>query len=139
MAYSYSSNSQNGISLDSFFTKEISDNNGITVCDINEGLVNLFKNFNDYSENISQIQRYLVSEEEEGFPDLIAKRSILSDQQYWWWILLLNRLENPFTEIKANWVYSINSTGQINNFINNTNSINSSTNNDRIGKVIELN
>lgn len=128
----------NDTSLDSFFQERILDNNGISVTDINAGLRNLFYNFNEYADNFEPTERFLVSDIEEGYPDLIAQKSVLGTQNYWWWITLLNRLENPMTDFKMNWVYSINDNTQIQNFINITNEDNSS-NTSRIGKVVELN
>ncbi len=128
----------NDISLDSFFQDRIVDPNGVSVTDINAGLRNLFYNFNEYENNFTPDEKYFVSEIEEGYPDLVAKRSILGNQDYWWWITLLNRLENPMTDFKTNWVYSINSYTQISDFINTTNE-ETSSNSSRLGKVVELN
>jgi len=128
----------NDISLDSFFQDTIVDNNGVAVTDINRGLQNLFSQFNERADDFTPTERYFVNDIEEGYPDLIARKSLLGDQAYWWWILLLNRLENPMTDLKENWVYSINDSSQIENFINYTNET-SSSNNSRIGKTIELN
>lgn len=128
----------NDISLDSFFQDRIVDPNGVSVTDINAGLRNLFYNFNEYENNFTPDEKYFVSEIEEGYPDLVAKRSILGNQDYWWWITLLNRLENPMTDFKTNWVYSINNYTQISNFINTTNE-ETSSNSSRLGKVVELN
>lgn len=130
----------NAINFDSFFNKTIKDQNNNTVTDINAGLDNLFTYFNDVADSLYEVQNYLVSEYEEGYPDLVANNSALGSQEYWWWILLLNRLEDPLIDIKYNWVYSINSEQQINNFIESSN--NNATNNEentRIGSVIELN
>lgn len=132
-------NTLNSIYLDSFFQERILDNNGVSVTDINSGLVNLFTKFNEEADNFSEEQRFLVSEFEEGYPDLIAKHSILGDQEYWWWVLLLNRLEDPMEDLKSNWMYSINSKSQIDNFINKSNDTGNSDNNKRIGSVVELN
>ncbi len=129
----------NSIKLDSFFQERILDNNGVSVTDINAGLVNLFTKFNEEANSFNEEERYLVSEFEEGYPDLIAKHSILTDQQYWWWILLLNRLENPMEDLKPNWLYSINSQRQINDFINKSNDSGNTNSNKRIGKIVELN
>lgn len=128
----------NDISLDSFFQDRIVDPNGVSVTDINAGLRNLFYNFNEYENNFTPDEKYFVSEIEEGYPDLVAKRSILGNQDYWWWITLLNRLENPMTDFKTNWVYSINNYTQISDFINTTNE-ETSSNSSRLGKVVELN
>ena len=134
-----STNSLNDLPFDSFFQETVIDNNGVAVTDINAGLVNLFSRFNEEANNFEDSQLYLVSEFEEGYPDLIAKHSILGDQQYWWWICLLNRLENPMTDLKRNWIYSINDFQQIADFINKSNETGSSSNNNRIGKIVELN
>ena len=128
----------NDISLDSFFQDRIVDPNGVSVTDINAGLRNLFYNFNEYENNFTPDEKYFVSEIEEGYPDLVAKKSILGNQDYWWWITLLNRLENPMTDFKTNWVYSINNYTQISDFINTTNE-ETSSNSSRLGKVVELN
>ena len=112
--------------------------NGVSVTDINAGLRNLFYNFNEYENNFTPDEKYFVSDIEEGYPDLVAKKSILGNQDYWWWITLLNRLENPMTDFKTNWVYSINSYAQISDFINTTNE-ETSSNSSRLGKVVELN
>lgn len=129
----------NNINFDSYFDKTIIDNNGNTVTDINAGLDNLFAYFNNAEYNLNTSQSYLVSEYEEGYPDLVAYHSILGSQQYWWWILLLNKLDDSFTDIKYNWVYSINDAQQINSFIENSTEANTSENEDRLGKIVELN
>lgn len=128
----------NDTSLDSFFQDRIVDPNGVSVTDINAGLRNLFYTFNEYENNFTPDEKYFVSDIEEGYPDLVAKKSILGNQDYWWWITLLNRLENPMTDFKMNWVYSINSYAQISDFINTTNE-ETSSNSSRLGKVVELN
>lgn len=135
---SVSTNSLNDVSFDSFFQERIVDNNGISVTDINRGLVNLFKNYNEQADNFTEVERYLVGEFEEGYPDLVAKNSNLRNTKYWWWVLLLNNLENPMTDIRANWIYAINSPATINSFINKTNQTNAASNN-RIGTIVELN
>lgn len=132
-------NSSNDIHLDSFFQQKIVDNNGISVTDINAGLINLFSKFNDEANNFQESEMYLISEFEENYPDLIAKHSILGDQRYWWWILLLNRLEDPMVDLKVNWKYAINDGSQIDDFINKTNETGDSNKNNRIGKIVELN
>lgn len=129
----------NDINLDSYFSETIIDNNGVSVCDMNKGIDNLFAYFNDTYQTFEEVQRYLVPEQDEGYPDIIAKKSILGSQQYWWWILMLNRQDDAFEGLKANWVYSINSQDQINTFIENSTDANEASNDDRIGSVIELN
>lgn len=129
----------NNINFDSYFNKTVIDNNGNTVTDINAGLDNLFAYFNNAEYNLTTSQSYLVSEYEEGYPDLVAYRSILGSQQYWWWVLLLNKLDDSFTDIKYNWVYSINDAQQINSFIENSTEANTSEDENRLGKIVELN
>ena len=125
--------------LDSFFSELIVDPNNTAISDLNAGLDKLFKVFNENANNISEVQNYLVSEFEEGYPELVAANSALNNVKYWWWILLLNRLDNPFLDIKQNFVYSINSEDTINKLIHATNiSVESKTSN-RIGSTIELN
>ena len=133
-----STNSLNATNFDSFFQETILDNNGVAVTDINAGLINLFKTFNEEADNFSEVERYLVGEFEDGYPDLVAKNSNLANTKYWWWICLLNRLENPMTDIRANWIYAINSPATINSFINKSNQI-MSISNRRIGTIVELN
>lgn len=129
----------NGINFDSYFKEMITDKNGIAVIDLNEGLDNLFKYFNENAWSLEEVQQYLVTEFEEDYPDLVALHSALGSQNYWWWLLLLNRLENPFEDIKQNWVYAINSQNQINEFIQGSNNVNTSKAENRIGTVVELN
>jgi len=129
---------KNNVLFSSFFQDRILDNNGISVTDINAGLKNLYVQYNDYKNKFTDSERYYVLEQEHGYPDLVAKNSILADQEYWWWVLLINNLVNPMTDIKSDWVYSIVDINQIGNFINNTNE-NISSNNNRLGKVVELN
>ena len=129
----------NGINFDSYFKEMITDKNGIAVIDLNEGLDNLFKYFNENAWSLEEVQQYLVTEFEEGYPDLVALHSVLGSQNYWWWLLLLNRLEDPFEDIKQNWVYAINSQNQINEFIQGSNNVNTSKAENRIGTVVELN
>lgn len=133
-------NALNSITFNSFFQSRILDNNKISVTDINKGLQNLFKTFNENEERLFfETERYLVSEYEEGYPDLIARNCQLGRLQYWWWIVLLNRLENPMTDLKTGWAYSINPPEQITEFINISNSDNSTNANSRIGTLVELN
>ena len=129
----------NAINFDSFFKDIIVDNNGIAVVDLNEGIDNLYKYFNENAWSLEQVQQYLVTEFEEGYPDLVAVNSVLSNQQYWWWILLLNRLEDPLEDIKQNWVYAINSQEEISSFIQGSNNVDQSKTGSRIGSVVELN
>lgn len=130
--------STNNIKLDSFFSKTIIDNNGKNCTDINDGLIKLFDMLNAERYNLGEVQRYIVSEYEDGYPDLVAMNSALKSQDYWWWILALNNLEDAFIDIKENWVYSINSEEQITGLINEANK-SKSTSETNIGKDIELN
>ena len=62
--------------------------------------------------------------------------SILQSQEYWWWVLLMNNLEDPLSDIKANWVYSINSQEQITEFLKTVNEDTSTVN--KIGETVTL-
>lgn len=128
----------NNIKLDSFFSKTIIYNNGKNCTDINDGLIKLFDMLNAERYNLGEVQRYIVSEYEDGYPDIVAMNSALKSQDYWWWILALNSLEDAFIDIKENWVYSINSEEQITGLINEANK-SKSTSETNIGKDIELN
>ncbi len=132
-------NGLNSLTLDSFFQEGIIDNNGVYVTDLNAGVVNLFGQFRDAEQGFHESQLYLATEQDEGFPDLVAKSSILGSGAYWWWILMLNNLENPLKDIKANWIYAINSKSMIDNFVNTTNSAASAGSNGRLGNIVELN
>lgn len=133
-------NALNSITFDSFFQSRILDNNNVSVADINKGLQNLFKTFNENEEHLFfETEKYIVSEYEDGYPDLIARNCQLGQLQYWWWIVLLNRLENPTTDLKTGWAYAINPPEQITEFINISNSDNSTNANSRIGTLVELN
>ena len=129
----------NDVELDSFFQERIIDNNGVDVTDINAGLTNLFAFFNEKEDTLYENERYMVKDYENGYPDLVARNSILCDQKYWWWILLMNRLENPMTDIKTHWVYSILDRSDINNFVNQSNENIDSQRDNRIGSIVELN
>jgi hypothetical protein len=111
----------NSVNLDSYFPDVIVDPNGESVCDINAGLYNLFKQYNDYEHNFSEVERYLIREYEENYPDLVALYSAFGSQKYWWWFLLLNKLADGFEDLKTNHIYSINSPTQVNSFINASN------------------
>lgn len=129
----------NDIELDSFFQERIIDNNGINVTDINAGLTNLFGFFNEKENNMNETERYMVKDYEAGYPDLVARNSILNDQKYWWWILLMNRLENPMIDIKTHWIYSVLDKSDINSFVNQSNDNIDSQRDNRIGSIVELN
>ena len=80
-----------------------------------------------------------MPEHEEGYPDLIAARSILGSQDFWWWVLLLNRQDDAFEGLKQNWVYSIATGTQVETFIQDSTTAEEASSDNRIGTVIELN
>ena len=129
----------NDVNYDSYFKDTIVDPNGVTVCDMNSGLNNLYKYFNEVADQFVTSQRYFVPEHEEGYPDLIAARSILGSQVFWWWVLLLNRQDDAFEGLKQNWVYSIANGTQVSSFIQSSTSAEEASTDNRIGTVIELN
>lgn len=125
--------------LDSYFTETIVDDKGVSVCDMNAGINELFKYFNENFDSFELAQRYFVPEQEEGYPDLIASKCAYGSQNLWWWVLMLNRLDDSFEGIKKNWVYSIVQPEQIGEFIQNSTAATEASTDDRIGSVIELN
>lgn len=129
----------NTVAYSSYFSEVINDNNNNSVTDLNAGLQNLYVMFNENANTLEEVQRYLVSSHEVGYPELVARNSTLGSQAYWWWLLLLNRLDDPFVDIKENWVYSINSTDQVNQLIETSNNNNSTKEESRLGSVVELN
>lgn len=129
----------NDIPLDSFFSETILDNNNIPVTDINAGLNNLFKTFNEEEDVFNAVEYVFISDILENYPDLIAYKSNLKDEQYWWWISLTNHLENPILDFKKNWIYPMPSTAQIQTFINLSNASENNSSNPRIGKIVDLN
>lgn len=123
--------------LESYFPTVLKDNNGNPASDINEGLMNLFIPIRE--NGISYSQEYLVSDFEEGYPDLVARDSQLKDSDYWWWILLMNGLTDPLVGIKANWVYGIMSISSIDSLVADINNSQNSATDERIGEIVELN
>ena len=126
----------------SFFEKRIVDQNNISVSDINLGLNNSFTKFVVNEQNLEDDQRYLVSENEENYPDLVALHSNLQDASLWWWFMMTNRLDDPLKDVEVNYTYSIVGQAQMQNTINDTwaNNIETSNgSNSRIGQIIELN
>ena len=126
----------------SFFEKRIVDQNNISVSDINLGLNNLFTKFVVNEQNLEDDQRYLVSENEENYTDLVALHSNLQDASLWWWFMMTNRLDDPLKDVEVNYTYSIVGQAQMQNTINDTwaNNIETSNgSNSRIGQIIELN
>ena len=125
--------------LDSFFPDTIVDPRGNSVTDINAGLDSLFRMYNEEEQKYVESQNYLVSEFEEAYPELVANHSIFNDVMYGWWVLFLNRLEDPFKDLQANWVYSILTQTDVNSLIESANTIVENKENQRIGNIIELN
>lgn len=126
----------------SFFENRIVDQNNISVSDINLGLNNLFTKFVANEQNLEDDQRYLVSENEENYPDLVTLHSNIQDASLWWWFMMTNRLDDPLKDVEVNYTYSIVGQAQMQNTINDTwaNNIETSNgSNSRIGQIIELN
>lgn len=92
-------------SFSSYFNSTIVDNNGIAVSDINLGIKELYENIILPSDK-SDYKLFVVTEDEQGFPDLIA-RKYFGDQNLWYYFLLSNALEDPFKEITLGWAYGI--------------------------------
>ena len=67
---------------------------------------------------------------------------LLNNPKLWWWFLLTNRLDDPLKDVEANYTYSVVSSTQMTNVIDDVwanqieTSLGSST---RIGQIIELN
>lgn len=129
----------NDINYDSYFTDKIVDPRGVSVCDINVGLNNLYKYFVENKNQFSTTQRYLVPEQDAGYPEAVAYKSVLGSQAFWWWVLLINEQDDGLEGIKKNWAYSIVDNNQIGTFIQNSTSADEASNDERIGTVIELN
>ena len=104
----------------SFFDNNVIDNNGIAVTDINTGINNLFLKYTVNAENLVDDQRYLVSENEENYPDLVAKNSLINNASLWWWFMMTNRLDDPLKDVEANYTYSIVTQSQMEDTINDT-------------------
>lgn len=101
-------------SFSSYFNKTIVDNNGIAVSDINAGIKNLYDNVILPTDD-SDYKLFVVTEEDQGFPDLIAHK-YFGDQNYWYFFLLSNGIEDPFKEVTLGWAYGIVETSEaINN------------------------
>lgn len=129
----------NAVNFDSFFSERIVDNNSVSVTDINRGLDNLYTYYNEVEYKIAPEQKYLVTEFEDGYPDLVARNSIFTNERCWWWTLFLNREEDGLYGIKSNWLYYLISTTQLSSFINESNATKTYKVNSEIGKLIELN
>ena len=124
-------------SLQSFFDTTLLDNRGKNVSDINKGLLELFPSIND--TNLEEAQYYLVSNFEEGYPELVAKNSAFSNTAYWWWLLLLNGLCDPLNDIKENWVYGTTTSNTVDSVVTEVNNEGSSEVENRVGQTVELN
>ena len=130
--------------FDYYFQALTTDNNGKTCTDINVGLKNLFEPFCEKKPNMVSSERVLAGELEEGYPDLVAYKSMFGSQDLWWWILLACRLDDAFMGIKRNYLYPIFEQIAINDV--KTNSSYNTTKNDEkestgneIGQLVELN
>lgn len=97
-------------SFSSYFNETIVDNNGIAVSDINVGIKNLYDNVILPTDD-SDYKLFVVTEEDQGFPDLIAYK-YFGDQNYWYFFLLSNGIEDPFKEVTLGWAYGIVETSE---------------------------
>ena len=102
-------------SFSSYFNSYIIDNNGISVSDINLGIKQLYENVIVPTDS-SNYKLFVVTEEDQGFPDLIAHK-YFGDQNLWYYFLLSNALEDPFKEITLGWAYGIVDTSETSNTI----------------------
>ncbi|MBR2239986.1 MAG: hypothetical protein IKO49_02015 [Bacilli bacterium] len=126
----------------SFFKERVVDQNNVSVTDINTGLNNLFTKFVANETNLEDDQLYLVSENEENYPDLVTMHTLIADPTLWWWFMMINRLDNPLKDIEANYSYSVAGQSQMRNTINDawantietSNGLSNSTN-----RIVELN
>lgn len=87
----------------SFFSDIIVDNNGIAVSDFNAGIKNLYNNIIVPSDS-SDYKMFIITEEDQGFPDLIAHK-YFGDQNLWYFFLLSNGIDDPFKELEVGWAY----------------------------------
>lgn len=87
----------------SFFSDTIVDNNGIAVSDFNAGIKNLYNNIIVPSDS-SDYKMFIITEEDQGFPDLIAHK-YFGDQNLWYFFLLSNGIDDPFKELEVGWAY----------------------------------
>lgn len=92
-------------SFSSFFTDRIVDTNGVSVTDINKGIKKLYNSVVVPTDNASY-NMFVITEEDQGFPDLIAHK-YFGDQNLWYFFLLTNGLEDPFVELSLGWAYGI--------------------------------
>lgn len=124
-------------SMESYFADVILDNNGQSATDINKGLMNLF--IPVIESRVSEVENYLVSDIEDGYPDLVAKNSALDSPSLWWWLLIMNGLDDSLAGIKSNWIYSINSQEQLSSINDEIINGEYSATESRLGETVELN
>ena len=123
-------------SFSSFFTSRVLDNNNISVSDINLGIKQLYDNI-ILTTDKSDYKLFVVTEDDQGFPDLIAHK-YFGNQDLWYYFLLSNALEDPFSEITVGWAYGIVETGQTSNTIETAEEKNLDIQS-RIGTTVTLN
>lgn len=87
----------------SFFENTIVDNNGIAVSDFNDGIKKLYDNVITPADT-SNYKMFIITEEDQGFPDLIAYK-YFGDQNLWYYFLLTNGIEDPFKQLDMGWAY----------------------------------
>ncbi len=124
-------------SMESYFADVILDNNGQSATDINKGLMDLF--IPVIESRASEVENYLVSDIEDGYPDLVAKNSSLNSPSLWWWLLIMNGLDDSLAGIKSNWIYSINSQEQLSSINDDIINGEHSATESRLGETVELN
>jgi len=120
----------------SFFEDTIIDNNGIAVSDWNSGIKKLYENI-IVPTDTSNYNMIVITEEDQGFPDLIAHK-YLGDQNLWYYFLLTNGIEDPFKELDVGWAYGIVDYSEAKNTINVAEESKLETKS-RIGDTITLN
>ena len=125
------------ITMSDVFKDTIIDNNGVTVSDINKGLSDYFPLvFDKITHNAEKSSTILVDNTKEAYPDLIAQ-FIYGDESMWFFFLVSNFLDDPFDDIKVNYVYYGYNDDLLDDVEANATSTN--TDNGRIGLTIDLN
>lgn len=95
------------IVVNDIFSETITDNNGITVTDINKGLKDYYpKIFDTLIHNAEKTNLIIVDDTSVGQPDLIASKTY-GTQDGWFFFLLSNFLKDPFNEVLLNYIYYI--------------------------------
>ena len=125
------------INLQSFFDKRATDNNNKSVTDVNAGIRKIFQPLID--THLIPQESYMISEFEDGYPDLVAKNCMLKSVDYWWWLLATNGHTDPLTQCKMILIYYIASKTQIQDLIEQSDIVDSDSEKDRMGSVVELN